>query len=291
MITQNYVSADQHDEFITSIEQVMQKDPRLSLGKLSTYIGHSKNYLSGIRRGKLKLSQETYDKWFNDVLPRIEKRLQLYTNYSDIQQRCLQRLDDDPKPIAKALNLSSSQLKLNVRKGKAWSTYQVYDVILGLPSYEEMFTNDSNNDNNAEVAERPLVTEIRQLLTPLRQNKVAFQGISYMLTSRKDLYTRIFSTKGINLNQPSYKLAERSVDELRKLSTYVQKRASRYPAKVRVSVIEQETGKGAEMLRADSQKYLDNDKLLHRPGTEVPKAITRGRALTILGMEYLLNER
>lgn len=290
MKVQNYVSVEERDKFIQSINAYKKIDPRLKNPQLSSMLGLSKGHLGVILRKKASLSKDLYLKYFQDVEPYLNKRMKQYDSLTSESLYALikKRLPKDQDKIKNILLVDDTFIYNTLYNKRLSSLLNIFDVINDIPPYESI-----NNNMSIESAPDESVGTALKVVKLL--NKPLIKDISihmlgvYLTPEKPWFFSFLQADPTQNLQKENRETLSRVTPKLIEFCEIYKKYRILLPNRIPLSELGRIAGKSLDQMSDDCLKYLKNGNYLKHSNGEYHKDIANKKAAFILAVEEYNN--
>ena len=294
MKTAVYVDVDKQKEFTQSIERAASVDPRLTYSALGRVLHRSHGNLSQIRTQKAQLPVAVYETWFKHVLPKINERLAEYEaiGIDKMREFDSKKFENSPNQnqVARAIGQKKGIVRAQLKspKGNRYIVYNLYDFFTNKTPYIKLFPELTQKKAVAKPLDSTeiMLAQTNEQLRRLSSMGVVISAAAYLITGNEHFY--ISFDKRSMIQRDKFRVAIQTLDDLKEFTECCRQWFTRLRLQPSAEELELKSGKTLLELQDDCTKYLNAPGFLNaqiNAKGSTPPIISRGKALTILGME------
>lgn len=284
MKQQTYVTESDTEEFRTSVRSFRSKDPRLTPPKIAILLKVSSSHLGRILRGDARLSESLYNKWFDEVEPKLSRRTKKYEDISSdkLVHFIKEKLPEEKEKVKSKLLVTDFQIYSALYYRRRIALLNIYDVIKGNPLYSKLENNEESGFNGE------VVKELEQIGLGLTDLDVLGY---YLLRDKKWMFSELIRSTSRKFQKRSWETLDKAMPKLKKISEYCNYyKVQLGKQRPETEMLTQITGKSMKELSKDCARNFGRDNFLKNNRGDYIKTTSIGKAMMILAMEKMENE-
>lgn len=294
MRTQVYVSSEQTDEFIQSINHYRKLDPRLNNPQFANLLNISAGFFGKLLKKKERLSEHLYNLWFDEIELKLARRIENYqkTGIDKMIEQIKNLLPEKREEVEKTLLISDDRIKLALKRRRIKSILNIYDVLNAKPLYNSPVDN-MVEQNIAIDDDQALINETLSYLKNIAKSTGNIKAINHFLCPQKpNIYTGLLRSPYHHLREDNRSALKDTMDDLKTFEDKVNEVTTLLgnAKQIRISKIEKLTNKTVRQLIDDCNRFFNSDKFLINYTTKAPViSISRRKAITLIATEKMVS--